>query len=140
MHPCNFCFAGREACSESEPPRDLAPRAGGVGMQVFSLSLFFQAPSPRPPAAPCRPPAPQPLGEFAPGPGPAPFPGSRLRWMEAETQGQGRGARRPGALLCARDRPSSTRRPLLRSWARAGSSDLPGHGELHFRTPENSCQ
>lgn len=148
VHSCNFCFGGREASSEMEPPRDPAPvGAGGVGMQVSSehsaaLESFPPPPAPFPPpsAAPCRPPAPQQPGELALGPGPALFPGSGRRWMEAETQGQGRGARGPGAPLCAGVRPSSTRPLLPDPQARARTSDLPGRGELHFWTPENSCQ
>lgn len=148
VHSCNFCFGGREASSEMEPLRDPLPKELGelecrFPPSILQPSSYFPPPpdpfSP-PPAAPCRPPAPQQPGELALGPGPAPFPGSGRRWMEAETQGQGRGARGPGAPLCARVRPSSTRPLLPDPQTRARSSDLPGRGELHFRTPENSCQ
>lgn len=60
--------------------------------------------------------------------------------MEAGSQGQGRGARRLWAPLCARDLPSSTLRLLPGPWAPNRASDLPGYGELHFRTPENSSK
>ena len=142
--PATFALGGGwEACSESEPPRDLAPEgAGGVGMQVSSehSAALFSEPLPPAPGGPLSAPARQQPCELALGPGPAPFPGSGRRWMEAETQGQGRGARRPGAPLCARARPSSTLLPLPDPQARALTSDLPGRGELRFRTPENSRQ
>lgn len=114
-------------------PRTRLPREGRGGSRN---AVFLGAPccpgvfSPEPPSAPppggpCWPPAPLQPAELAPGPGPAPFPSSVRRWMEAETQGQGRGARRPGAPLCTKGRPSSTRCPLPGRWARAWSSDLP---------------
>lgn len=134
--PCNFCFEGRErAVTRTRPRTRLAKEPGELecrfpGSTLLPLSLFFLSPVPwRPP-----PPLPAPLrpAELAPGPGPAPFPGSGRRWMEAETQGQGRGARSPGAPLCARGRPSSTRRPLPGLWARTRASDGPRPGESRF--------
>ena len=136
MLPCNFCVEGRErAVTRTRPRTRLAKEPGELecrfpGSTLLPLSLFFLSPVPwRPP-----PPLPAPLrpAELAPGPGPAPFPGSGRRWMEAETQGQGRGARSPGAPLCARGRPSSTRRPLPGLWARTRASDGPRPGESRF--------
>lgn len=74
--PATFAFGGREACSETEFPRDPAPEgAGGVGTQVSSehsaaLECFFffflsRAPFPRP----WRPPVgPQPRSSPASSP------------------------------------------------------------------------
>lgn len=118
--------------SELELPQEPAPEgAVAIGMQVSwehsaVLESFFTPSLPplRPPAAPGWPPTPSRPVELAPGPGPAPFSSSGRRWMEAETLGQGRGARRPGAPLCAQGRPSPTRRPLPCPRARGRASDL----------------
>lgn len=97
---------------------------------------FFPSPAPR--RSPSRPPAPRrpPVGppprygpaELAPGPGPAPFPGSRRRWMEAGIQGQGRGARGPGAPLCAQAAPPPPAAPSTAPGPAPGLVTVPGLG------------
>lgn len=133
MHPCNFCFGGREACSESGPPQDPAPEGAGFLGAFWCPQVFF--PSPLPPRGPLLAPRPAAARRACPWPWASP-----LLWQRAEMDGGGDPRSRAGSppscgsFVRAGSPLLHPSPPTPNSWARAGASDSPRPGKLHFRT------